>query len=355
MSTLLVRTSWRLIASLVAGALLLCQSVAWADDTEARSKTLVVASFGGGLDQVYKKVFEPFEKEYGVTIRWTPSSAAENLAKLKATKAKPEYDVALVENFILYAGAVQGLFEPVDESIVTHYRDLYPQVRPLNNLGVPFGLFYQGIFYRQDEFTKRNWPAPEHWSDLFDPRYCDQIGMLTPSVSDGLRFLLILADGQTKRMPEAIARLATLKKCIPVLEPSAPKLEEKVQLGEYTMGVMGSIRAIPLMQRGYPIKFVLPSEGTVAGYSAAAAVKGAPNPKMAQAFLNWFLRPESQQQLMKELFYTPTNRTVTVPDDMKKLGILDSEGIKGLVPVDEEAIYKNRAAWIRQTERAMAQ
>ena len=355
MSTLFFRKPLRIIAGLAACLLLPCHTTAWAQDNGARSKTLVVASFGGGLDQVYKKVVEPFEKEYGVTIRWTPSSAAENLAKLKATKAKPEYDIALVENFILYAGAVQGLFEPVDESIVTNYRDLYPQVRPLNNLGVPFGLFYQGIFYRQDEFAKRGWTAPEHWSDLFEPRYCDQIGMLTPSVSDGLRFLLILAEGQTKRMPEAIARLATLKKCIPVLEPSAPKLEEKVQLGEYTMGVMGSIRAIPLMQRGYPINFVLPSEGTVAGYSAAAAVKGAPNPKMAQEFLNWFLRPESQQQLMKELFYTPTNRLVTVPENMKKLGILDSEGIKGLVPVDEEAIYKNRAAWIRQTERAMAQ
>jgi putative spermidine/putrescine transport system substrate-binding protein len=349
----MIRARALLTSKLLAVLVALCAGSGLADAQAPAPSTLTVASFGGGLDAVYKKIFEPFEKQYNVTIRWIPSSAAENLAKIKATRAKPEYDVAMLENFLLYSGAKEDLFEPVNETIVTNYKNLYPQARPVGNVGAPIGFLYQGIFYRPDEFAKMGWAPPTSWNDIFRPEFCGHLGILHPNVSDGMRTLLIFAGGDTKRVPEAIASLGKLKSCVPVLEPSSPKLEEKVQLGEYSVGVINSIRAIPLIQRRYPIKFVLPKEGTMAGYSAAVAVKGAPNPKMAQEFMNWFLRPEAQQQLMAELFYSPTNRTVPVPKNLADMGVLSSEGMKTLMPVNDEDIFKQRAAWVRQAERAM--
>lgn len=316
--------------------------------------TLVVGSFGGHLDEIYRKVFVPFEKKFNVTIRWVPSSSNENLAKVAATRNQPEFDNVLIENVGLAAGHAQGLFEPVDPSIVTHYVDVIAPARLVGDAGVGFGLLYQGLFYRPDVFAQKKWAPPESWSDLFRPEVCSQLGFLDPNVTDGMRVLMALAGGDVARVPDVIARLATLKDCLTTLEPSSPKMEEKLQLGEYSLGVINSIRAIPIVKRGFPIKFVLPKEGTVAAYSVAAAVKGAPHARMAQEFLNWFLAPEVQAQLMSELFYSPVNRKVRVPEDLRALGVLDQDGMQKLIPVSDEAVVAQRQNWVRQVRRAMS-
>ena len=42
-----------------------------AQDEACRNK-IVVASFGGQLDDTYKKIFKPFEEKTGITIQWVP-------------------------------------------------------------------------------------------------------------------------------------------------------------------------------------------------------------------------------------------------------------------------------------------
>src|SRR5262245_59003713 len=75
---------------------------------------LNVASLGGQLDEVFKKAFAPFERAKGVTIHWNRSVSAENLAKVTATQANPEYDVALVENLSHNIGSAKGLWAQID-------------------------------------------------------------------------------------------------------------------------------------------------------------------------------------------------------------------------------------------------
>src|SRR5208337_1711305 len=166
----------------------------------------------------------------------------------------PEYDVAISENLSMAIGSEQHLWAPVDETIVTNYKDLMPQARPKTNDSVGVGIYFAGFFYNPQEFEKRGWPPPKSWNDLFRPEFCGHIGIMHPNVSYTLHTVLMLAGGDPARFNEGIAKLAKLKDCIPVLEPSAPKLEEKVQLGEYLVGIHGNIRVGYLMKRGYPVK-----------------------------------------------------------------------------------------------------
>ena len=303
--------------------------------TSDRTAVLNVASLGGELDVVFKKVFKPFEEQNHVTIHWTPGVSAENVAKVAASRASPEFDVALVENLAYYQGSIQGLWAPVDESVVTHYKDLFPQAQPRGKDAVGVGFFYAGFFYQPQEFAKRGWAPPRTWNDLFRPEFCGRIGLMHPNVSYTIHTIIMLAGGDVTKVQDGIARLAKLRDCIPVLEPSAPKLEEKIQLGEYLVGVHGNIRTIYLMKKGYPVKFVYPEDGTVAAVTMAAAVKNAPNAKVAQEFLDWFIRPDSQQQIMEGLFYGPTNRTLVVSEQMKQLGVPDAELMKKMIAVDD--------------------
>jgi len=313
-----------------------------------------VASFGGSLDAEFKKVFAPFEKERNVTIHWTPAAPAENVAKIAAAQASPEYDVALLEGQTQYLGSARGLWAPIDESIVGNIKNLNPLARSYNNDGVGVGFHYVGLFYRPEEFQKRGWAAPHSWNDLFRPELCGQIGFMHPNVSYTIQTLIMLSGGDTARVPDGIARLATLKDCIPVLEPSAPKLEEKMQLGEYLIGFHVSVRTIPLMLKGVPIKFVLPDEGSNFNQSMASAVKNAPHPKLAQEFLNHFISPSVQKQLMEDVYYGPANLEVAVPPALKEIGVPDTEVLKRFTPVDVRVVDKQRMAWVRQVERAMA-
>ncbi len=345
-----------LISTSIIAAALATTSFVESASAQAPTKSVVlnIASLGGQLDKVFKKAFAPFEQEKGITIRWNPSVSAENLAKVVATKANPEFDVALVENLSHSIGSARGLWATVDEKVVTNYADLYPQARPKNNDGVGIGFFLAGLFYRSDEFQKRGWAAPTSWEDLFRPEFCGLIGLQHPNVSYTIHTIIMLAGGDPNRAEKGIERLAKLKDCIPVLEPSAPKLEEKIQLGEYLVGIHGNIRTVYLIKQGAPVKFTYPKEGTVAAVTIAAPVKNAKNAALAQEFINWYIRPDVQKQIMEGLYYGPTNRKVEISAEMKSLGVPDSELMKKMITVDDSVIVDKRRDWVRQIERALA-
>ena len=315
---------------------------------------LVIGSFGGSLDVGYKAAFKKFEQDNNVTVQWVPGSATDNLARTLASQSAPQYDLVFVEDVTYLNGLNKGLWATIDPKIVTNYADLYPQARPPKDGGVPVGLLSEGIIYRPDEFAKRGWPAPQHWIDLLDPIYCGYEGISHPNLSDGLRSILMMAGGDPDKVPGVLEKMAGMKKCIPVLETAAPQLEEKIRLGQYLIASQNSIHAIPLINKGFPMKYIVPKEGTVAAYSIAALVKGGPNPAMAQKAANWFISPESQHLFMTDLAYAPTNQKVSVPKELADTGILDAEGMKHIVPVDSEKVAGLIRGWSRTIDRDWA-
>lgn len=341
----------RLIALFAAA---LCLGAA-AQAQPARSARIVVASFGGQLDDTYKRIFQAFEAQHGVSIQWVPGTAPGNVAKLAATRSAPEYDVILFENITQRLASAQGLLASIDESIVTHYRDLAPRARARSGDGAAIGLFVTGLYYRQDEFAKRGWAAPVSWNDLFRPEFCDHLGLERATQVYTLNAVLMLAGGTTQEIDRGIERFASLGRCARVLEPSAAKHEEKILLGEYLVGVNSSIRALPLTRRVAGLAFVLPQEGAVGSATMVAAVKGAPNPRGAQAFIDWFISPQAQETLTRELFYSPANTRVAIPAELLELGVPPQDAYDRLPAIDDDVVVRERRDWTRKLERALQQ
>jgi putative spermidine/putrescine transport system substrate-binding protein len=254
---------------------------AMAQAASDRAKTLEVASFGGQLDVIFQKVFAAFEKAHGITIHWMPGAPAQNLAKVGASRGHPEFDVALLENQTQHIGSKQGVWAPIDQSIVTNYKDIAAEATVAGKDSVGIGFHYTAIFYRPDEFAKHGWAAPHSWNDLFRPEFCGSIGVMHPNIAYTLTALIMISGGDTAKSEDGIKRFEAIKNCVPVLEPNSPKLEAKVRMGEYVIGFHSNIRSIPLQESGTPIKFVIPDEGVILGQSMAAPVKDAPNAKLA--------------------------------------------------------------------------
>lgn len=315
--------------------------------------TLTVASFGGQLDEVYKEVFREFEQQNQVRIQWVPGTAPGNVAKITATRNAPEYDLLLSDNINQRIASNDGLLAPINPAIVSNWSALIPQGQAKGQDGAAIGLFITGLYYRTDEFAKRGWAAPTSWNDLFRPEFCGHLGLERASQVYTLNAVILLADADTRNINRGISRFAELSKCARVLEPAAAKHEEKILLGETLIGVNATIRALPLTRR-LELAFVLPEEGAVISSTMVSPVKNSPNPELAQQFINWFLSPQAQAVLVQKLFYAPVHQAVSIPEDLKALGIPDAETLGRLPDIDLDDVVNNRRDWSRLLERAVS-
>ncbi|MDQ8035706.1 MAG: extracellular solute-binding protein [Bordetella sp.] len=326
----------------------------WLHGRAARAQQrLVVASFGGNLDQVYRRALAGFEARHGVTIEWVPGTAPGNIAKLQAGRAAPEYDVVFCENITQRQAAQQGLLAAIDPAAVPHYAALTERARAPGADGAGIGGFVTGIYYRREAFAQRGWGAPASWDDLARPELGKVLGLERATQVYTLNAVLMLAGADPARIDAGIARFAQIARHAQVLEPTAAKHEEKILLGEYLVGVNSTIRALPLVARQPDLTFVLPREGAVVSHTMVAPVRGAPHAALAQAFVNELLSPEVQAMLMRELFYSPVHREVAVPEALRALGVPDQATLAAMPRIDDDVVVAQRRDWTRRLERAL--
>ena len=319
-----------------------------------QGQTLTVASWGCALDKTYQKAFAGFEQKYGVTIKWVPGTTSENAAKVLASRANPEYDIAMLDDVAFEGVSKAGALAKLDPAIVTNLADILPQAIGHRRDGIAIGFNPTGFFYNNVEFAKRGWAPPRVWNDIFRPEFCHHIGFNDPGVSYFFNMTAMLVGGDVSKMKDGIDKFLKLKGCFATLEPSSAKLEEKIQLGEYLVGIHGSVRVVPLAKAGYPVRFVVPEDGTALSYTAAAPVANGPHPKLAQEFINWFLTPETQTILMTDATYVPVNPKVKIPDELRQIGMSGPEAVAKWVELDRDAITEQRRNWARQVERGLA-
>lgn len=335
-----------LIASCLCAALL-------ATSATAQAQELTIASFGGQLDEAFRKALEPYLEQNDITLRWVPGTATENAAKVVATRDSPEFDLVLLENITYHTVSRQDLLAQFDTATMSNYGDLLPAAQLERRDGMPIGFFYTGIFYNHGEFEERGWAPPTSWNDLFRPEFCNHIGVLNPAVSYGLHTVMMVAGGELDNIETGIDRFAELGSCIATMEPSASKLEEKIQLGEYLIGAHGTIRVAPLIDMDYPVRFTIPEEGSILAFSVVTVPKNSPNLEAAQDLANWLIGPEAQQVFMEMAFYAPVNSEVEQSSRLRDFGVPTGDEMDKIIQVDEALVIEKRRDWTRQVERAM--
>ena len=319
-----------------------------------------VLNFAGTLGASIKGVAAEFEKQYNVEINWGEGTGAVNTATVAGSVSNQIYDAAFVDIQSQYLGSEKGLWEKLNPDIVKT-DDVYPGITAINDDAVPIGMIVTSLYYNTDVFTSEGWEPPHSFSDLLDPKYCGKVGILDINASYGLNVVLGLggltaADAKSGNLDEAwetgLKRLQDAKSCFPSIEASAAGLEQKMQTGQYVIGSTGGVRILPLIKAGVPLKAVVPDEGAFLTTSFVAPVKLAPNAKLAQELVAWFLRPDSQKTLMESALYGPTVKTVQVPADLVEDGVPNSETVVKFVISDPGTTTTNRSTWTDQYQRA---
>jgi putative spermidine/putrescine transport system substrate-binding protein len=129
---------------------------------------------------------------------------------------------------------------------------------------------------------------------------------------------------------------------------SSGKMSQLMLQGDAWIGVNGMSEFQELVEKGAPLKFVIPKEGTIASIETVGVVKNCPHPKLAQHFLNKLISPSGQAQMAYALSWKPLNRKVPITEKIQSRLPIDLTKPANLKKIDFEVIMKNRDAW---TER----
>lgn len=319
---------------------------------------LRVGNYGGRFTETQKKyAADLFTQHTGVKVQFIDANPLDHIAKLVAAKGRNvPYDVVYIDGDLQPTAIEAGIIDKVDPAIVTNLDRLYDEAKNPDGYG-PVQIFYSfGILYNVEKFKAAGIPEPTSWADLWDPRLAGKIAVGELSHGAG-RALLIqaerLAGGDVSTPEKGIEKIAELK--AHSYFSSTVQLEALFPTGDIWAAPIASGRGWGLIDKGYPLKFVLPKEGAVASTTTIEVVKGTPHPREANLFINYVLDPVAQVGQAWEIPYGPSNKAVApviaaYPELAQRLPGT-AEQIRALFKPDWKAYWANHEKAVELWQR----
>ncbi len=313
------------------------------------AEEVVMATWGGAWGKAFQEtMIEPFEKATGTRVRTIAGVSSTNLAMITAQKDRPQVDVITMVSGDGIAAWQRGLLEALRPAEIPALGDLFEMALRRDRGQIIFAgmwTYPMGILYRTDKVT---WPL-KAWTDLWDPRLKNKVAVPSPKYANAHFLVMItrLAGGSEHNVDPGFARIKALGQNLiaDVADDVTP--QRLLAQGEVWAVPMLSASAYKVIEQGVPARFVIPEEGAPAGMDVIALVKGAPHPAAARAFINHVIGRESLTRTCEVLKLTPMNRNVVLSPEAARRAIAP-EDMKKLVVFDEEAIIRNKAAWLER-------
>jgi len=242
------------------------------------------------LEEDDAKVYlDAFAKEApDIKVNMLRLSTGDLGARILAEKSNPQHDV-------IWGWAVTQMVDPRIlemtepykpkgiEAVNTSFKD--PQDRWFATTG-----YFAAFCVNTEVLKKKNLPMPSSWEDLLDPVYEGQLIMPNPA-SSGTGYLQISSILQMKGEEEGWKFLHELDKNMGQYIKSGSKPCKLTRVGEYAVGASFAFVAVKSINKGFPIKLVIPSEGAGYEMEVSALMKTSENKADTQQFLDWLLTP----------------------------------------------------------------
>lgn len=280
-------------------------------------------------DYIPEGMTAAFEKETGIKVNYDTFETNEALhAKLVA--GNTGYDIVVPGTVFAKSQIEGGLLQPLDKARIPNLANLEPAIMktltkadPGNKYLVPWGWGFTTVGINKTKVDKAlaGMPMPENaWDLVFDPKYTAKLK------SCGIAYL----DSPTEIIPAALHYIgkdaysnnpADFKAAAEMLF----KVRKDVRLFSATMiddlagakacAVIGwsgdiNIAANRATENGSKdvIEALLPSTGALIFADTMALTKDAKHPNNAQAFIDFYLRPENAASVTNTMNYPTANK-----------------------------------------------
>jgi len=254
-----------------------------------------------------------FPKATGIGGDFVRLSSGEALARLRAERQNPSFDV-------WFGGTGDPHIVANENGLTEFYQpkawaDVRPELRQA--VAGKYIPLYAGIlgWALNDRLLKeKGLPAPRTWRDLADPRYRGLIAYPNPNTS-GTAYTMIATIVQIYGEKEGFDLLKRIHKNVTEYTRSGAAPGQLAGRGEVAIGITFIHDAVDQLLKGFPISYGAPSDGTGYEIGGLSLVKATPNRANAIAFIDWALTPEAQQlaAAQGESYQIPSNGKTSIP------------------------------------------
>ncbi|MFC4117637.1 ABC transporter substrate-binding protein [Nonomuraea zeae] len=275
-----------------------------------------------------------FTAATGTGAEFVRLSSGEALARIKAGREDPEFDVwhgGPADGYAAAAG--DGLLEPYVSPDAAVIPDRYKDADGTWT-GVYVGVL--GFCGNTRILGEKHVPVPESWQSLLDPALRQNIGIAHPSTSGtaytALWTQVTLHGGPADGVAGAMDYMKRLHPNVLQYSKSGAAPAQQVARGEVGVGIVFSHDCLATREQGFTdLQVTFPSEGTGYEVGGVALVKGAHNPVSARKYIDWALTPAAQEIGPEVRSYqAPTNPRARRSDktaDLATLRLVDYDSI----------------------------
>jgi spermidine/putrescine transport system substrate-binding protein len=290
----------------------------------AEEKVVNVYTWSGVIPDA---VIQQFEKETGIKVNFSTYDSNEVMyAKLKASK-NAGYDIVEPSSYYIDRMRRQDMLEKLDHSKLSHFGNLNPQLLdsafdPKNTYSLPFiwgvtGIFINNDYHSADKVTR--------WSDIWDPKYRDQLMLLDDSrevFSMALRVLgYSINDENPDHIKQAYLKLKELLPNVKIFSsaPISMLIDEDATIGMVWNGDLYKART-----ENKQLNFVYPKDGFVIWIDNFAIPKNAPHLSNAYKFIDFILRADVAKTIALDNNFPTANLAgqKLLPKDVKTSSLI---------------------------------
>jgi len=273
--------------------------------------TLRVGNFGGVFTAAQKKyVGDLFTQRTGIKIEYIDANPVDHVAKLVASRGREvPYDVVYLDEIAQVQAIAAGVIDKIDPALVPNLKFLYPEALHKDGYAPAFMFYSMGIAYNYEKLKAAGIPEITSWADLWNPKLAGRVAVPDLTIVQGRNFAIAAArldGGDERSLEKGIDKLATLK--AHSYPASSATIETLFRSGDIWVAPWLNGRAWGMIDKGFPLRYVIPKEGGFAGWGSTDLVRGTKYPKEAQAYINLVLDPLAQLGQANEIPYGPTNK-----------------------------------------------
>ncbi|QPC42629.1 ABC transporter substrate-binding protein [Kaustia mangrovi] len=317
--------------------------------------SITVASWGGAYQDAQRKaLFDPTAKELGVTINEaTLSGLAE--VRVQVRSGAVTWDVVDLGATECAIGAKEGLFEPLDYSVI--------EAEGIDKALVHddwIGIIYYSTILAWNTDTVEN--PPKSWADFWDTEKFAGLRSLRGQPQVQLEIAL-MADGvpidevYPLDVERAFKKMEEIKGDITTWWTSGAQSAQLIKDGEVDMIGIWNGRLSAAMGDGAKAGYTY-NQGAL-NADCLAIPKGAPNKELAQKAIAHFVSAKQQAMLPKYINYGPVNQKAfeldVLTEEEKKAINSSPENIKNQLVIDAEWWGENGAEILERWDAMIQQ
>jgi spermidine/putrescine transport system substrate-binding protein len=270
-----------------------------------------------------KDVIHQFENETGIHVNYSTFDGNDTLyAKLKADP-RAGYDIIVPSSYFVDRMRDEHMLRILDKSQLSNFKYLDKALLnkpfdPDNQYSIPYFWGSTGIVVNKKYFDPN---SITKWTDLWDPRFKDQLLILEDPHDVFSMALMALGysanDSDPQHLQQAYEKLKALLPNIKLFNSDAAKVNYIDEDATVGMGYSGD--TYQAMTENSNLVYIYPKEGFVAWIDCMVIPKHAPHVENAYKFMNFLMRPDIAAKLSEELGYASPNKEARnlLPKEMR--------------------------------------